>query len=310
MMLLLGLHGVMFPQLVNATTYDDPVNTDCANALQFDGSLQFAYTNSEKCCLWFSFRVCERLESLAFTLTVNGGGKAELFTGGQGIDPCSGLPSCAVNGSANVLTYSQGSTDPGIYFIAVLPNNCVNGSISIEVTDDSAFCDPEPCEGCLPEFGPGPGKYVISAWSSEEGAIGSTTNFSSPKITLTFVDEYSATLGTQDIVTSGPVIDQWQRMEQEFEMPVGTVELKVELLATSGDVFFDDIRIFPADGSMKCYVYDPVNLRFVAELDERHYATFYEYDGEGKLARVKKETERGIMTIQEARYNSSKISSP
>jgi hypothetical protein len=56
---------------------------------------------------------------------------------------------------------------------------------------------------------------------------------------------------------------------------------------------------------MKCYVYDPHDLRFVAELDERHYATFYEYDLEGKLVRVKKETERGIMTIQESRSNPS-----
>ena len=34
-------------------------------------------------------------------------------------------------------------------------------------------------------------------------------------------------------------------------------------------------------------------LSRVAELDERHFATFYEYDNEGRLVRVKKETERG-----------------
>jgi len=44
-----------------------------------------------------------------------------------------------------------------------------------------------------------------------------------------------------------------------------------------------------------------------AELDDRHYATIYEYDGEGKRTRVKKETERGVMTIQETRYNASHI---
>ena len=37
----------------------------------------------------------------------------------------------------------------------------------------------------------------------------------------------------------------------------------------------------------------------MAELDERNFATLYEYDEEGKLVRVKKETERGIMTIKE-----------
>jgi hypothetical protein len=44
----------------------------------------------------------------------------------------------------------------------------------------------------------------------------------------------------------------------------------------------------------------------MAELDERNYAKLYEYDEEGKLIRVKKETEKGIMTIQENRENSSK----
>ena len=47
-------------------------------------------------------------------------------------------------------------------------------------------------------------------------------------------------------------------------------------------------------------------LRLMAELDERNYATFYEYDEEGKLIRVKKETEKGVMTIQENRANIKK----
>lgn len=55
---------------------------------------------------------------------------------------------------------------------------------------------------------------------------------------------------------------------------------------------------------MKSYVYDPVNMRLVAELDERNYAIMYEYDEEGKLVRVKKETAKGIMTIKESRNNS------
>ena len=34
--------------------------------------------------------------------------------------------------------------------------------------------------------------------------------------------------------------------------------------------------------------------------------TFYEYDEEGNLLRIKKETERGVYTIQDARYNVQK----
>jgi hypothetical protein len=44
----------------------------------------------------------------------------------------------------------------------------------------------------------------------------------------------------------------------------------------------------------------------MAVLDENHFATFYEYDDEGNLLRTKKETERGIMTIQETRLNIKK----
>ncbi|MBI3883032.1 MAG: hypothetical protein HY305_02130 [Sphingobacteriales bacterium] len=39
----------------------------------------------------------------------------------------------------------------------------------------------------------------------------------------------------------------------------------------------------------------------MAELDENNYASFYEYDDDGTLTRVKKETERGIKTITETR---------
>jgi len=52
---------------------------------------------------------------------------------------------------------------------------------------------------------------------------------------------------------------------------------------------------------MKSFVYDPVTLRLVAELDENNYSSFYEYDNDGTPVRIKKETERGIKTIKETR---------
>jgi hypothetical protein len=114
------------------------------------------------------------------------------------------------------------------------------------------------------------------------------------------VDSYSVTPSAIH-----PIVDDWQLVTLEFTTPVDIDYVDVALSSDDGStVYFDDIRFFPFDGSMKTYVYDPVNLRFVAELDERHFATFYEYDEEGKLMRVKKETERGVMTIQET-HNST-----
>jgi len=39
----------------------------------------------------------------------------------------------------------------------------------------------------------------------------------------------------------------------------------------------------------------------MADLDENNYASFYEYDDDGTLIRVKKETEKGVITIKETR---------
>jgi hypothetical protein len=73
------------------------------------------------------------------------------------------------------------------------------------------------------------------------------------------------------------------------------------VLQPTGTVNIDDIRITPFDASMKSFVYDPYTLRLTGQLDDNNFATFYEYDDEGTLIRVKKETDRGIMTIKETR---------
>ena len=39
----------------------------------------------------------------------------------------------------------------------------------------------------------------------------------------------------------------------------------------------------------------------MADLDENNFTTFYEYDLEGNLTRIKRETERGILTIKETK---------
>jgi YD repeat-containing protein len=59
---------------------------------------------------------------------------------------------------------------------------------------------------------------------------------------------------------------------------------------------------------MKTFVYDYTNNRLMAELDENNYATFFEYNEEGKLIRVKRETERGIVTVKESRSRTVKTS--
>lgn len=106
---------------------------------------------------------------------------------------------------------------------------------------------------------------------------------------------------------TGDIIDGWQRIHGIFKVPVGTIKIKIELVNDHvNDAYFDDVRIFPVNGNMKSFVYDQQTQRLMAELDENNYATFYEYDKEGGLIRVKKETEKGVFTIQETRSGNVK----
>lgn len=160
------------------------------------------------------------------------------------------------------------------------------------------------CIDCIASFAPIPGKkYLVSGWVKEKNAPQSKTSYTFPSVKILFP---SIAGSTPSFLPTGQIIDGWQRIEGEFLIPASTTDMSIKLECATGDCFFDDIRVFPFDGSMKSYVYDPVNMRLMAELDERNYATLYEYDDEGKLIRVKKETEKGKMTIQENRNNTKK----
>ncbi|MCI5059424.1 MAG: hypothetical protein MRY83_25145 [Flavobacteriales bacterium] len=193
------------------------------------------------------------------------------------------------------------SSTPYVFTVTVQDDHCpINGTqvFTYSIIVDDAGCVSAPCEDCIGSFAPTPGKkYILEAWSKQANAGPTTTNYDDPEISLNF--QPSGSVGP--FKPSGIIIDGWQRIEEEFVIPVNATQLSLNLGSAGGDVYFDDIRIYPFDGNAKSYVYDPVSLRLVAELDERNYATFYEYDEEGKLTRVKKETERGVMTIQETR---------
>lgn len=155
---------------------------------------------------------------------------------------------------------------------------------------------------CIVNFSPESGKYVLSAWVKTTPLFNATTEEGS--IIISFDENTS----TQYVFSpSGEKIEGWRRVYGEFEVPSGSVLtfMKTTFKAGNNYTYFDDVRIHPYDASMKTYVYHPESKRLDAELDENNYATFYEYDEEGLLVRVKKETERGIMTIQENRQHLS-----
>jgi len=141
----------------------------------------------------------------------------------------------------------------------------------------------------------------LSAWVKEDGVSPLITSYTNPSVKV--IHPNAST--NEQFYPSGSIIDGWQKIEGIFTIP-SDGDFELQLLTASGTAYFDDIRVHPFNSSMITYVYDPLTLRLIAELDERNYAKIYEYDEEGKLIRIKKETEKGIMTIQETRENTFK----
>jgi PKD repeat protein/Leucine-rich repeat (LRR) protein len=151
-----------------------------------------------------------------------------------------------------------------------------------------------------------PGKeYMINAWASiNNPVIPSPVLPEGIKISLTFYDIEENELTTAEPVEILPqkyMIEEWQLMEGKFIVPENTEYFKITFdRGGTGTVYFDDLRLHPVEGNMNTYVYDNDTYRLQAELDANHYATYYYYDDEGTLYLIKKETEKGVKTLQES----------
>jgi len=155
---------------------------------------------------------------------------------------------------------------------------------------------------CIGTFNPEPGDYVLSGW------VYQGLNPPNGEVADASIILYANGNSIGSFKGEALPIEGWQRIYTVFNIPPGSYNLKLELenISSTEDVSFDDIRIHPFDASFKSYVYDDVTLRFTYELDENNYFTAYEYDNAGNLERIKKETERGIMMIQESRFGQQK----
>ena len=286
------------PQTVESLQDIDPIQL-CNNTSQF--------LDSDLCndgnYYWYRLDLEEPSDiTLNFSQACDGGPTGGFYT--CSIYEINDLNSTFISpSSSNAGTLHINTLPAGSYWIVVYIED-ICGYLNFTFSDDPCI---DFCESCIGSFSPEPeSKYLLSAWAMEETATADITHYNDPEILITFYN-VSGPIGTiGPFLTSGSIIDGWQRIEEEFIVPIDAIRLSISLQTQGVDVLFDDIRVLPFDGSMKSYVYDPINMRLAAELDERHYATFYEYDEEGNLVRVKKETEKGIMTIKESKSNTSK----
>ncbi|MFN4233849.1 MAG: NosD domain-containing protein [Bacteroidia bacterium] len=316
-----------------------PIESDSVQSTLFQGNVMYNNTNnsivlynmlSQPTIPLVNAEICSG--NIQFYGTASPGELIEVVkTNAQGLDATKVLARVNADAGGNWCVTSNANLSVNDYVKAnaYLPNTyTAQYSSAVQVSSQcttqnncynymALICDTPvvpvslPCEDCLASFSPTPGKkYLVSAWVKENTSVFGLQNYDLPQIKIYYHNGTLLTLiGTY--TASGNIIDGWQKIENEFFIPSNATQVQIKLECTttqqySNDCYFDDIRVFPFDASLKSYVYDPINMRFVAELDERNYATFYEYDEEGKLTRIKKETEKGIMTIQEVRKNNPK----
>jgi hypothetical protein len=133
-------------------------------------------------------------------------------------------------------------------------------------------------------------KYTISTWFK--------TGNGKPAITVAGATSF-------ELYSDNVVIEGWQKVDLNFttDALASTVSLQLKVNGTATDWYIDDLRIQPFKSTMKTFVYDPISLWLMAELDNQNYATFYNYDEEGTLTQVKKETVNGVQTLKTTRSN-------
>lgn len=159
-------------------------------------------------------------------------------------------------------------------------------------------------------------KYLVSFWIkqdlSTQNSNGFAFTYAAPGLQIFTQDDPAFSISNLILLEKSDIIDGWQKFVYTFEIvqSTPTIPLSSHPLCTMNltmssnpgeSIWIDDIRVQPIISSMQCFVYDAKNLRLMAILDDNNYATFYDYDEEGKLQRMRQETERGIYTIKESR---------
>ncbi|MGN7785005.1 hypothetical protein ACTJIJ_10770 [Niabella sp. 22666] len=80
---------------------------------------------------------------------------------------------------------------------------------------------------------------------------------------------------------------KWIYLEKEFLVPADVTQLNIRLDNNGGgSVWFDDIRLYPADAAMNTFTFTPL-IGMTSEAGADGRPTLYSYDGLGRLSLVK-----------------------
>ncbi len=191
----------------------------------------------------------------------------------------------------------------------LLPNLTDPGTTAVPKAYFGLYKDPATA-GLYPRgFEPIPGKpYIFNVWVNDGYPNDKSINVALNAVYSNLTGSTKTTVSTASVsLKCKAVVEGWKLLEGVINVDANANFMDLTVTATSSaSTYIDDMRIHPFDSHMKTYAYDNKTMRLMAELDENAFATFYEYDDEGLLIRVKKETEKGIMTLKESRSSYKK----
>lgn len=239
----------------------------------------------------------------------------------------------SVGAKLNIPEWDRRNWKGEIFVGKVVPNPGASGTLNSVVLDNTKGHTGDKCLKVITANGGATflqrrlnlieGKeYQFSGWFSTGNNLSlqmlhNSDGLFESEFKVEFVNEANTVLSymtyKESDILSGTFIDEWQKFTLNFVMPAGAKYARIVLPRTkevahptsAGDyiqyALYDDLRIQPRESVVACYVYNNQNQRLEAELDANNYATFYYYDDEGNLFLVKRETAKGIITVQESR---------
>ncbi len=144
-------------------------------------------------------------------------------------------------------------------------------------------------------------QYFFSAWVKAATVAPVKSTYATTGTNRLSVQVKTSNNVTFTFEPVGSIIEGWQKVEGTFTMPIGATGISLVFNpGTYSTVYLDDVRICPEKAAMKTYVYNTKDYKLRAVLDDNNFSQLYYYDFQGNLFLTKRETERGIETIQES----------
>jgi len=190
-----------------------------------------------------------------------------------------------------------GKNSLAIYTVRTLRiNTPISVTPSEPVTDIPAPINIVKKSDLFERFNPEKNKrYLVSMWIK----VNDYTSFGEDLYT-TYKSAFAVTVNGQALTTKSAIINGWQQLSGVVEVSNGDSDLELIIQNNHiNGILIDDMRIHPEEASMISYVYDKDRLKLIAELNNYNFASFVQYDAEGKPVRTKVETEKGIITVNE-----------